>query len=972
MDHLGFTISIADGMCRGAQFSDIKSSVLPPRSAEFDVQGVSLACSLKWSISSLILKSDGAVDAAITDSKLLFGFAIDTDRDDLVRSVTPTSCSPDIRISELHFSGHLEGLLNFMTKLLESTIVKAVNKNLCSGIDVGLVMLSDALRNVSDSIRPFTRPLPPPAPPHIPKGSVDFTQNQYVKLIDYLLDDVVGVQGPLGINKIIDAFTNGTGSFSLNNLSLSAAIVANADKNVTLGVTSINISHLNTWQLLDVLRPKTNFTFDIRTALQYLNVSIAFFVDVAVPGLGRRSLHETGILSVAVTNMSLASSIAVGIDAEYCAAISSDKLLHPDCLQRALRVLNATSLIVDFLLAGFSLAPGNTSDSAARGIDAAVTTLIQIVSLTCRTGMAAFVNGVVGTTMRDKVNSLLYQIIDVSSFASNNGGSDSCTVTDWAALNPIDIPDSFIALTSSLSLIFMSLVFLGFWAWRKHKFSSFRATLARSLSLPLLHENSDNSDNFAGDMVSRVMGAECEDEFACLLLNTRVPFLWRVIPFCLLFFNIALFVSANVSIGCSVKPVIRSYDIQGTETLRVLPSLFDFTLQNTVKDMWTSGDYSLSILVAVFSGIWPYLKIVIMLGCMLTPPSYMSASKRERVIMFIDAFGKWSNLDSFVMTMMMCAFHISLSPSSQSVIPFDNRVLIDVFVDQEYGFSVFLIASCMSLVLCHVILHVHRVSVTPRRQLSHSQGQRYSLRSMCSPICGIALSLLLPLVFCLVGAGVYFDSFDFTFSGAVGVLYKFIGVDPSESYSILSVGLGLPSKTYHPSTPDIPMLQAAWLTFAVGLPMLHLVALFVLFFMPLSYKTQRSLFHAVEVIGAWSSLEARDFFVVHILFLTCLQVAIVSIMAALAQLSLFTSFMVGDKCDLVNKLLKEYVIPVFFSSARSDTVEGTVTVWLATTLCASKSQLTSCLGVTSCFRAAPCKRPRYCFFVCSYIRGSSS
>jgi hypothetical protein len=35
------------------------------------------------------------------------------------------------------------------------------------------------------------------------------------------------------------------------------------------------------------------------------------------------------------------------------------------------------------------------------------------------------------------------------------------------------------------------------------------------------------------------------------------------------------------------------------------------------------------------------------------------------------------------------------------------------------------------------------------------------------------------------------------------------------------------------------------------------------------------------------------------------QVAIVSVMAALAQLSLFTSFMVGDKCDLVNRLLKQ-------------------------------------------------------------------
>ncbi len=678
---------------------------------------------------------------------------------------------------------------------------------------------------------------------------------RYVALLDYLLDDVIGVQGPLGINKIVDALTNGTGSFALNNLSLSALVVAEADKNVTLGLTSISIAQLNSWQLLDVLRPRSNFTFDIRTALQHLSFSLAFFVDVDVPGLGLRSLHETGLLSVAITNMSLASSIAVGIDAEYCAAISSDKLLHPDCLQRSLRLLNATSLVVDFVLSGFTLAPGNASDLAARGIDAAVTTLIEVVSLSCRTGMAAFVNGIVGTTLREKVNTVLFQLIDVAKFTAGDTASDSCTVTNWAALDPIDIPDSIIALSLSLSLIFLSLIFFAFWAWRRHKFSSLRATIARSLSLPLLHDGADSSDNFAGDMVSRVMGAECDDEFACLLLNTRVPFLWRAITFSLLIFNVALFVSANVSVGCSVMPVVRSYDTQGTESIRVLPSLFDFTLQNTVSDMWTAGDYSLSLLVALFSGAWPYLKIVIMLCCMLIPASCLSPSRRERIIMFIDAFGKWSNLDSFVMTMMMCAFQISLSPSTKSVIPFNNRVLIDVYVDQEYGFSVFLIASCMSLVLCHVLLHIHRMSILPQRRLSHDQEQRRSLRSMSSTISGIALGLLLPLVFCIVGAGIYFDTFGFTFTGAVAVLYKFIGSDATSSYSILSVGMGLPQKSYHPTTPDVYMLQAAWLTFAVALPMMHLVALFVLFFVPFTLKTQRSLFHAVEVIGAWSSLE---------------------------------------------------------------------------------------------------------------------
>ena len=45
------------------------------------------------------------------------------------------------------------------------------------------------------------------------------------------------------------------------------------------------------------------------------------------------------------------------------------------------------------------------------------------------------------------------------------------------------------------------------------------------------------------------------------------------------------------------------------------------------------------------------------------------------------------------------------------------------------------------------------------------------------------------------------------------------------------------------------------------------------------------------------------------LVLTPVQVAIVSIMAALLQLPLFTSFLVGDKCDLVNKLLRECARP---------------------------------------------------------------
>ncbi len=94
-------------------------------------------------------------------------------------------------------------------------------------------------------------------------------------------------------------------------------------------------------------------------------------------------------------------------------------------------------------------------------------------------------------------------------------------------------------------------------------------------------------------------------------------------------------------------------------------------------------------------------------------------------------------------------------------------------------------------------------------------------------------------------------------------------------------------------------------------------------------------------------------------------------MAALLQLPLFTSFLVGDKCDLVNMLLRECGIPLLLHhsqlhgadpslcrcclSPAHPSVTGALS-W-ATTQSASKSRRTCCPGAICCSRAAPCKQP---------------
>lgn len=64
------------------------------------------------------------------------------------------------------------------------------------------------------------------------------------------------------------------------------------------------------------------------------------------------------------------------------------------------------------------------------------------------------------------------------------------------------------------------------------------------------------------------------------------------------------------------------------------------------------GVYPLSLLIAVFSGAWPYIKLLMMLWVWLVPPSFFSERKRENVIMILDALGKWSLIDCYVMVLV--------------------------------------------------------------------------------------------------------------------------------------------------------------------------------------------------------------------------------------------------------------------------------------------------------------------------------
>ena len=105
-----------------------------------------------------------------------------------------------------------------------------------------------------------------------------------------------------------------------------------------------------------------------------------------------------------------------------------------------------------------------------------------------------------------------------------------------------------------------------------------------------------------------------------------------------------MLLASNLSIGASVIAIITNKE----NSFRP-PSLFDFGLYNTAKDMLEARIYSLFLLVVGFSGIWPYAKLILMLVAWVTPESILSKDTRGTMLLKLDALSKFSLVDTYVL-----------------------------------------------------------------------------------------------------------------------------------------------------------------------------------------------------------------------------------------------------------------------------------------------------------------------------------
>jgi len=876
----------------------INSSFTPPDTLWSLLFGLATNCSANWSFVETAwphISGAGGVEVGVSSSSCEVEVVVHKNQSDgLASNALLSKCHSLIHVSSLVFHGELlAALLELLKGWISSFISKELDSFACGELTKLVdVQMTDLLQEVNRELRPYLAASPAAVAPRLPHTAqwINFKTSPVVALINWIFDDVIGTDGFLGINKIMNALTNGTGEIEVKDMNVSIAVRVGDVGNVTLGLLGLNITGLNTWGVLEVGTPVGNHTLATQTGLDTFNINVTFFVNVSLEGekgpYATSSLYEEGKIEINTNNSELVSTLFLALEGDTLNAIKSlGKLLDGTCLFQSLYEMNFTSLGFNFTVEQMAVLP--VGGDIEQDLDQFLSNILTLFTNSFDSAIPAFLNHFFTGPFRKDINSIIASkfLLPVVEVDNNTDTASSCSEKPKTE-ETFNREATIISFSVAAVMYLLLLILMLFFEYRKRQQNNLEASslflVPESDVVPTYCATKDEETIEQGPIEKKKK--ENGEDKRCLGMSDSMRWWIRYTIPLVIIMTMALIVSANCSTGASVKMVIRIGEREYVEPL------FGFSLASSVRDMWKAGIYPLSLLIAIFSGAWPYLKLLLLLFCWFLPSRLLRSRLRELFLMALDALGKWSLIDAFVMVLMLVAFRYHFNDPGKNI-------SMDVVVYPDYGFHTFLFATMVSLALSHIILACHRrgKAKAAGKKMHHSRKYEPLFMYMWKHkgwkyTWGVFVSLLLAAASAFMISGSYIDSFTFTFEGAAGLVMKLRGEDPATNYSLLSIGSSIPSASQDPDAFSIRWIQAAFYTFAFAAPVALLAVLFVLWLVPMTSRVQSSIFHLAEVFNAWSAME----------------VFILSIIASLLEIEQFSQFILGDGCDSINVLLKKY------------------------------------------------------------------
>ena len=673
----------------------------------------------------------------------------------------------------------------------------------------------------------------PPCPVHVnssdtPADWIVWAESPFIKTVDKIFDDVLGVDA---INAFMTCATNGTGTASIPLLD---------------GAWTLVLTGLNSFYDFSILLPVTESPYSLFNAIgigycpdEETNCN-KFGIDLV--GTSKGSPVDIQIL---LENTKLTLGLFMEMDMNEIGDLQVSSWRHAGCKMTAVDILSLYEFAATTSSAEIVVNGGEVYGNITKIVD-------KLLALLSSDATIEKINA----NLEDTVDNSEYVCTDTINPANVDGGDDGGDKDDSTAIYIVCGVLSFVVIAAVVH----------YFMYGSRDDSVWRFLYKKNVV-----------ETYFPDLWLKY---RLEDT---LMFNPNIHLGFRAFIPIFILATIGLFMYSN-----AVYAVDVMVEIDIGEKEETPPPAFSFSLQNTVEDMWNAEVYPLAILIAFFSGAWPYIKLLTMLFSWILPPSIFKLGLRDTSLVALDALGKWSLIDAYVMVMMMVAFHVELNLA--------DGLAVIITVVSKTAFFTFITASIFSLIAGHLVLYYHHyvteMKTAPAEDMPESiMNRSFPCVSRGTKVkCTSAGKVAFVVVLLITGAAIWFgasiDTFKFEFRGLVGYL---MGRDADEPYSLVSVGTTLPDASGKENDPGVMYLQAAYFMFGVGMPLALIFSSIMLWITPLRLKQQQRLLIFAEVCNAWSALD----------------VFVVSIIAALLEIQQFAAFIVGDACDGINEWLEE-------------------------------------------------------------------
>ena len=732
----------------------------------------------------------------------------------------------------------------------------------------------------------------------------DIRKSSIIGSVAYLLSNLTGADGPLSLNNIINIFTNDTGIIHLKKIYDKEIMfdfnITDKDNN-SLGnfeiyLDDLNVSGLNTWRDFNALEPYDPLQLLTYTNLDTLTINITFSLRIKLDNTSKlvenkTILYEKAQLRTNLVNNKLIGYLQFPFNDKKSLEYTNEECLNATCIIDLMDSngtgINALSLNETFTYITLEVKEGGDLEE---GLDDTISKLTELFIKGFDNEIGRLINALLNTTIINFANKKVNEYLS----------SVNCPGIKDPDYSEVDVVKTTAAVGACIG-IFLMFIFSPYILCKAFKKKKEERMVEENdinreatISSDINKDEKEPEPRYCIDSISIKWMKEfgrIDPEGASLFLDPRIPLFFRIFLPLAILLTIALFVSSNSGTGASVFVVFHvGRRIQ-------VPSLFDFGLINSVHDMWVAGSWVLSLLVAVFSGFWPYMKLVLMLISFCLPASILSHKSREKILIILDATGKFSILDTYVMIMMLVAFHfhVQIPVVIQSLAK--DGAIVDVFVYAAYGFITLITGTLISLLLSHIITHLHRsLDSHPDENKGEKAESHRSIMSFAKVKCmgetpfRIIISFILFLTLGLVIAGSLTQCFSFYFHGLAGYGLDLLKIPPHREFSILDLGLSVPAAYENPTDSAIIFTQIVYFLTVLVLPLAFLLFVGILWFVPMTRKAQTIIYAIAEILNAWS----------------CIDVFVIAIVASPTQIEKFAKFIVGDKCNSIDPIIKKY------------------------------------------------------------------